>query len=613
MVTQQITLSRVAAQQYPTVIGNLAALIGETNAQVQATLSDPRYSLYKPVPVLSDAPLADVLYIREHPDEFPGVDAVETTERSYPQGELPGPAQMGYPASQTLGYVGSISSDELTTLAAKGYQAGDDIGQSGLEAQYESDLRGAPGTQQLEVDAKGQVVGTLKTMPAVSGNNLVTNLDLGLQQVADNALATQIINLRHSFDPKCGSSGCTPAATGGAVIVMDPQTGAVLAMSSYPTYNPSIWVNGISDADYAALTDPANNDPQINRAINGLYTPGSTFKLNTATAALDTGLITAGTYIDDVGTFKIPDCTGGTCSLHNDDSDGALGELNVTGALTESSDYFFYQLGDWFYNDRGNPAFGITPIQDQAAQYSLGEQTGIDLPDESEGRVDSPAERAKLHAEAPAAFPNTTWYTGDNLEMAFGQGTTVITPIEQAVAYSTFANGGTRYAPQLGSAVVTPTGRVVTRITPQVTGHVNLPPSTFQPMLAGFEGVVQNPSGTAYGAFTGSKFPVSELAGKTGTATTEAKKEPTAWFVGWGPTADPTYLVVCVIDQAGYGAAASAPVVRQIFDYLAANPVGPVQVPPPAATMDATGPAPLPVAAPAVAPGATTTTTTQSG
>jgi penicillin-binding protein 2 len=610
IVTEQITLSRLTAQQDPAVVGRLAALIGETTAQVDATIADKRFSLYKPIPVLSAAPLADILYIKEHQDEFPGVSSVATTERNYPQLDIPGPAAVGYPAAQVLGYVGTINSTELASRTSQGYQAGDAFGQSGLEYQYESELRGIPGQQQLEVNPVGQVVGTLKTTPSTPGDNLVTNIDTGLQQVADNALATQILSLRKTIDPQCNNnSGCYPAATGGAVIVMSPQTGAVYAMSSYPTYNPSVWVGGISDAEYAALSDPANNQPLINRAIDGLYTPGSTFKLNTATAALDLGLITPSTPYDDKGIFMVPGCqyNSTSCTLHNAPGDGALGDINVSTALTVSDDDFFYNLGAEFYDARSNPAFGVTPIQDQAAQYSLGELTGIDLPGESnQARVDSQAERQKLHAESPTGFPNTTWFTGDNVEMAFGQGATVITPIEQAVAYSTFANGGTRYAPQVAAAIVSPTGKVVKRFTPQVTGHVNLPPATYQALLSGFSGVVNNPKGTAYGAMQGLNFP-GGLAGKTGTADSEIGKEPTAWFIGFGPTADPQYVVVCVIDQAGYGATAAAPVVRSIFGYLAAHPVTAPGIPPAQTNIQSTIPVPVPT------PSTTTTTTAQSG
>ena len=301
-VVEQITLSRAAALDHPQVIGHLAALIGQTTQQVQATIADPRYSPYRPVPVLTGGTspaaqnqiLSDILYISEHQVDFPGVSSVQTTERTYPQGELPGPAQGEYPASQTLGYVSTINAAELKADAAKGYQAGDAYGQSGLEYQYETQLRGTPGTQDLEVTPQGQVAGTVKTTPATAGDNVVTNLDTNLQQVADNALATQILNLRRTYDKQCNNNtGCYPAATGGAVIVMSPQTGAVYAMSSYPSYNLSEWVGGITTAQNAAVCSGLSNEPpSLNRAIEGQYIPGSTFKLNTATAALNAGLIT---------------------------------------------------------------------------------------------------------------------------------------------------------------------------------------------------------------------------------------------------------------------------------------------------------------------------------
>lgn len=600
----QITLSQATAKAHPEVIGRLAALIGQTSAQITATLNDPRFSPYKPVPVMDNAPTSDILYIEEHQDEFPGVSYVQTTERSYPQQELPGPAQSGYPAAQTLGYVSTINSAELQSRQAQGYQPGDAFGQSGLEYQYEPELRGTPGRQQLEVDPLGRVVGTLKTTPSTPGNNLVTNLDTNLQQVADNALASQIATLRNSFDPACNNkAGCYPAATEGAVVVMNPQTGAVYAMSSYPSYNLAEWVGGLSPAQNAQLFGPASMEPTLNRAIQGTYTPGSTFKLNTATAALNTGLITPNFSYYDSGTFKTPDCqyNSTTCVFH-DNAGEPPGTYNVSSALTVSSDGFFYNLGYLFYARAGQ--YGPTPIQDTAGQYSLGQLSGIDLPGEVQGRVDSQPERVKLHAGNPKAFPNTSWYTGENIEMAFGQGGTYITPIEQAVAYATFANGGTRYAPQVAAAVVTPSGHLVKRFSPQVTGHVPMSPGNRQAMLTGFTGVVNNADGTAAGVPGLASFP-GGVAGKTGTADTVLGKEPTGWFVGFGPIANPQYVVVCVIDQAGYGATAAAPVVGQIFNYLAAHPVTAPGIPPAPEVVQNSQPVPLPNLAPA-----TTTTAT---
>ena len=272
-----------------------------------------------------------------------------------------------------------------------------------------------------------------------------------------------------------------------------------------------------------------------------------------------------------------------------------------------SSDAFFYHLGDQFWQERGT--FGDTPIQNQATAYGEGTITGVDLPGEAQGRVDGYLLRAKLHAEAPKAFPYAaSWFTGDNVEMAFGQGETVLTPIEQAVAYSTFANGGTRYAPQVASAIVDPlTGKVVKKLAPQVTGHVAISPANYSAILQGLEGVISNPNGTAYGDFQG--FPSSwNLAGKTGTASNQAGLSPNSWFVAFGPNPNPTYLVLAVIDQGGYGAQAAAPLVRNIFNYIAANPLSAqAKTPTPANPPSQTAPTPNP---PLGTPTTTTTTTT---
>jgi penicillin-binding protein 2 len=216
-------------------------------------------------------------------------------------------------------------------------------------------------------------------------------------------------------------------------------------------------------------------------------------------------------------------------------------------------------------------------VEDVAAEYGYGQPTGIDLPEQSLARVDSPKERIKLHAENPVAFPYDNWTTGDNLEMAFGQGETIITPLEQAVAYATFANGGTRYAPEVAAGVVSPTGKVVKRFAPRVTGHVSLPPEVDQPILSGLEGAISDSDGTAYLAFQGFPLSTFQLAGKTGTASVNGE-EPTSWFVAFGPEPDPRYVVAVVIDQGGYGADAAAPVVRKVFDYLVGHPVGPVKI-----------------------------------
>jgi penicillin-binding protein 2 len=341
----------------------------------------------------------------------------------------------------------------------------------------------------------------------------------------------------------------------------------------------------MTTAHYQQITaDGSLND----WAIQGLYTPGSTFKLATATAALQDGLITPGTTYDDTGTFTINGCKAGApgCATYHDNEGEVGGVVNVSQALTVSSDDFFYNLGVNFWDAyKNNGQYGETPIQDAAKALGYGDVTGIDLPYETpDARVDSPQVVAKEHTQDPADYPNGTWYTGNNLELAFGQGGTVITPIEQAVAYATFANGGTRFAPEIGAGLVDPSsGRVVQRISPKVTGHASYSPADYQAMLNGFEGVVDSPSGTAYQDFQG--FPLSSfpLAGKTGTATVQ-EKQPNSWFVGWGPLPDPQYLIAVVIQGGGYGSEAAAPVVRDGFDYIVAHPEAQAQLAVPVST-----------------------------
>jgi penicillin-binding protein 2 len=597
---EEILLSRAEAAQNPGIVGMVAALVGQTPKQVQASINNNQYSPYEPVPVAVGVSTATVQFLQTHQSEYPGVSVETVAQRTYPQG--------GTTATHILGYVGDITSSYLAAHPDDGYTQGSQIGVSGIEAQYESYLRGVAGRQALSVDASGTVVGTLSTTAPQIGDTVVLNVDTGLQQDVENALQQQILTDRHTLD---AVDGRIPPAPNGAVIVMNPQNGQVLALASYPTYDLNEWVGGISSASFAALqASGAEND----NAIDGLNTPGSTFKLVTATAALQDGLWPVGQYYDDTGTFKIAGCpapgvnndTG--CVLHDDPGDSG-GSYDLSGALTVSSDSFFYNLGQMFWTDRGT--YGDTPIQNEATAYGEGTVTGIDLPGEAQGRVDGYLVRAKLHAEAPKAFPYAaSWFTGDNIEMAFGQGETVLTPIEQAVAYSTFANGGTRYAPQVGAEIVDPmTGKVVKKNTPQVTGHVSISPTNYSALLQGFEGVISSPHGTAYGDFQG--FPASwNLAGKTGTASNQQGLEPNSWFVAWGPNPDPQYLVLAVIDQGGYGAQAAAPLVRNIFDYIAGNPVNPKVATPTPADATAGTPTTTTTSPPA---GSATTTSTSAG
>jgi len=569
-VENEVVLSRSAAASNPSIVGKVAALCGITPAQVKADLTDLEYSQYQPVPVLQNAPPSVVQYLGAHQAQFPGVTVVQVTVRDYPQG--------GTTATQVLGYVGPITATDLKKYASQGYTQTSQIGKTGIEAEEERYLRGKPGREELEVTPTGTAVGVVRRTKPVQGDTVVLNLTAGLQKYVQQAL-TQTM----AADRTHVTFGRHPAAPNGAAVVLDAENGHVLAMTSNPSYSLTTWVGGISTAHYDALragcTIATGGCPLNDYAIQGLYTPGSTFKLATATAALQDGLIGTSTTVDDTGIFTVrthgyPTCVG-KCSFHDATAFDA-GIVTVRRAITESDDYFFYTLGIRFWRTRAR--YGNTAIQKVAHEYGFGDTTGIDLPGEISGRVDSQPVREKLHKLTPTGFPNTAWYPATNLEMAFGQGGTVVTPIEEAQAYATFADHGVRHQPQVVGAIVTPTGRIVRRIEPKVTGHVTISTANYQAMLQGFIGVTHTPGGTAYRIFQQDSHVPSNyvIAGKTGTATTATStttRAPNAWFVGFGPIGAPTqYVVAVAVAQGGYGDLAAAPAVANIFNYLYANP-----------------------------------------
>jgi len=550
----------------------LAVLLGVSTKYITSQFSDPQLGPYAPVPIAptpgSTVPVATILELLGHPKEYPGVTPTLAYQRSYPQGDL---------AAQVVGYIGPLQQSELKYYLAHGYQVTDSVGQSGLEAEYELALRGKPGTETLEVDPNGNIVKQLATTQPVQGDTVELNLDLPLEQAVSSALANQIAALRSGSV----SGGAEPAPSGAAVVI-DVRTGAVLAIASYPTYNANDWVGGISSAEYSTLVNETGH-PLNDYAVASPQPPGSTFKLASATAALNDNLITPGYYYDDTGSFVEP---GGQV-LRNAGGE-VLGEVNVTSALSKSSDIFFYHVGEMFWDawqaDPKHYPYGQTPIQNTAATYGFGEPTGLDLPsvDVNPGQVDSPTLYRILHAEVPSVY-TATYNLGDAIQMAFGQGLTQVTPLQLADAYATFANGGTRYAPELAAALVGPDGKVVKRIQPKVMSHVHYASSAdYQAILTGLEGAVQTSTGTAYAPFAGFNFNTWDVAGKTGTATTTSNQSvPTSWFVAFGGprSTGPEYAVAVQIDQGGYGANASAPIARKVFDYLYAHGVPSLRLP----------------------------------
>jgi len=555
LADNRVVLALVADREQiakkPEVLDRLSWLLGTPVPVLQERIADERYSLFKPVPVALDVPKDKLIYLREHQGDFPGVEGVQLTERWYPNGSI---------AAHVLGSVGEINDEELGPRKGLGYKAGDSIGKSGVELAYETELRGDPEIAKLEVDSLGRVQRSLGNQPAVQGDDIRLSIDLDIQRLAEESLAQGIDLARRSTDFLTGKRFL---ASGGSVVVTDPRDGSVLAMASNPTYDPNEFTNGISVRRFQELNDPAGHFPLNNRAIQGLYAPASTFKLATSVAAMRHGLISARDTYNDVGSYTV---VGERSQTFSNARGARNGLVDVAKALTVSSDVFYYWLGERFWDSRGR--LGPSAVQDVARSLGMGEYTNVDLPFESNGRIDEPASRERLHRENPTAFPYPEWYTGYNLNVAVGQGDTQITPLQLANAYATFVNGGTVFAPRLGDAVLDRKGQVLREIEAKVVRRTELPASILQPLMAGFRGVVSDPSGTAYNAFAG--FPLAQfpVAGKTGTAEVAGKFD-TSLFTAYAPADAPRYVISVVMEEAGLGASAAAPVARRVLEGIA--------------------------------------------
>ena len=548
-----LTLSRVEAQDHPDVLPRVAALLGIPESEVVDRIADPKFSPYRPVPLAINVPEDKIVYIRERQEDFPGVDNSQITTRVYPHGPL---------AAHILGYVSEIG-DELDGLRDEGYRLGDNIGKAGVELSLEKYLRGEAGVTKLEVDSQGRRLRTLGQVAPVQGDDVQLTIDLDVQKLAEESLVQGLEAARRHWD---GDQKKHFLATAGATVVLDPNDGAVLAMASFPTYDPGAFINGISDPDWAALNDPANHYPLNNRAVQGQYAPGSTFKIVTAMAALREGMITPNHTITDVGRVKIGDRFFRNAGSH------PWGRVDLPRALSVSSDVYFYELGYRFWTEREKFGHGI---QEAARDLGFGSKTGINLGSEQAGRVPTPKSRAELHEKYPKAWPNGEWYGGDNVNLSIGQGETVATPLQMATAYSAVANGGTIYQPRMAAQTVRPDGKLSQDLKPRVLRQLSIRPEVHGPLMAGLRGAVADPQGTAHPAFAG--FRAMPVAGKTGTAQVFGKQD-TALFVGVAPVPDPKYVVSVVLEEGGFGGETAAPIARRILAGLAGEPPEPIRI-----------------------------------
>jgi penicillin-binding protein 2 len=561
IAVRKAELSRLPKATQVAVKARLAALLDLTPEELDKRIDDVRYSQYKPVPVADAVDEGTFIHVKEHQRDFPSVEATVISRRSYPNGTT---------AAHLLGYVGEINDRELTANRGRNYKLGDTIGKSGVELVQEDDLRGTPGVQKLQVNSAGDVLGDpLAVQQPVPGHDVQLTIDLNVQRLAEDSLQQGLEAARQAVDNEEKKHFTAPA---GSVVVLDPRDGSVLAMASYPTYNPGDFVNGIKPELFGALTDPASHYPLNNRAITGQYAPGSTFKLVTATAAAERGMVQAKTSITDSGVFKVPDCKGEKCTFRNAGGE-AHGRVDLRRAITVSSDVYFYQLGATFWRERGRYGTGL---QDTARAYGLGAKTGVPLPGDKAGLVPDPDLKKRRHDEKPRVFPEGRWFTGDSINMAIGQGDVLVTPLQLANAYATFANGGTRFEPRITARVLDADGKPLREEQPKPSGRVDLPPAVRDPILQGLRGVVDREEGTAYYSFAGFPrgFPV---AGKTGTAQVHGKQD-TAVFAAFAPADNPQYAVSVVLEEAGFGGSAAAPVARRILEGIAGAPPGPIHL-----------------------------------
>jgi penicillin-binding protein 2 len=532
-------------------------------------------------------------YLAERGNLFRGVEVQQISITGYPDEEL---------AAQTLGTVGRITAAQTQLKSFKGVDPNAIIGQTGLEYQYDNYLRGAYGHQQVKINAAGQPTGHGKTVEPTAGENLQVSLDAQLQRVGQASLQ-QASEEHGNF--------------GGAFVAMNPETGAVYGLGSYPYFKPQEFADGISAAQYKALNNPAANQPLFNRAISAIAPTGSTFKPITATAALQSGAWPLDKIYDDTGTFTIGT---GASAQHRQNSGGAsYGDVNLTRAIQVSDDDFFYNLGALTNADPSTHPDGGA-LQDWARKYGIGRNPGIDLPDAKAGTLPTPnwrAGRDKLEHECETATGEYTyvnaaghisahlhpgfhrnhskpaacgiadgrpWSIGDNISLAVGQGDVQVTPLQLAVAYSAIANGGAIVRPHLGESIQSADGTVLQKIDPPPERHIGVNPTYLQAIQEGLHEAAQSPGGTSDDVMGDFGMPVY---GKTGTAQYIPTTGPLAgvesdyaWYAAFVPataTSKPIVVVVWV-ENGNFGDIGAAPVARQILSQWFYGKPGPFKV-----------------------------------
>ena len=530
-------------------------------------------SRFQPIPITKDADPNLALQIVERSDRFPGIGAEPIAIRSYP-------SIVGANAAHLLGYIGPLTDGDLAGDNGRSYFRSESIGKAGLEIQYDEFLRGTPGIKTVIVDRKEAVTSTGKVTNPIGGNHLVTSIDVRLQAASEKALADAVARSR--------ANGFR--ADGGAAVVMDIVTGRVLALASYPTYDPNAYELGLTVKQARDLYSDEAGVPALSRALQGLFAPASTFKAVSLVAAANAGYDLNATY-DCPGEYQV-----GTRAFQNFESK-AQGRLSMKKAIAVSCDTIWYKIAfaEWLKDGGLKPKANPNDYFFKAAEgFQVGQKTGIDLPSESSGRLANREWRNSWYDQNKDFYCNykeraskaqqTAFLielarencldgdkirAGDAVNFSIGQGDTVITPLKLAQMYAAIGNGGTIWKPTIGKAIVSTDGEVIQTIEPEKLGTLPATKATIKFLKESLREVVT--AGTGAGAFAG--FPIA-ISGKTGTAQVFGRnangtlKSDTSWFASYGPTDKPRFAVVMMVSQGGFGASSSGVGVRKIYETL---------------------------------------------
>ncbi|MFG2552806.1 penicillin-binding protein 2 [Streptomyces sp. NPDC048581] len=562
------------------VLTKLAGVLGMTPKEVRekvrlcdAQTPQPCWngSPYQPIPITDEATAKQALQIRERAEDFPGITAEPQAVRRYAS---PGEAN----TAQVLGYLSPVTDGEIQQAqdSDSPYLRSDQVGRSGLEREYDKELRGKAGVTRYEVDNLGRVIGQAKADAAQAGSNLVTSIDARVQRVAEYELNDAMKEARKGWDRNTNERY---KADSGAVVVMEAKTGRIVAMASNPTYDPNAWVGGISAKDYTRLTGKESNYPLLNRAIQGQSAPGSIFKVVPTAAAVNAGYSFDGPY-QCSSSYSI----GGQV-FKNFESKG-YGPISLGRALEVSCDTVFYGLShqEWKRDGGTKPKKNAKDwFYKTAHQFGLGAETGIDLPNEVTGRIPDRQWKQNYwkankdawckYGKKDGSYAEKIAYenclegnrlrAGDSVNYSIGQGDTLVTPIQMATIYGAISNGGTLYDPTVGKAIVGADGKTVQEIKPKSHGKLPISKKTLAEMDDALAGVATR--GTAAWRFADVGWPQDKIPmhAKTGTAEVYGK-QTTSWFATY--TKD--YTVVMTISQGGTGSGASGPAVRNIYDAL---------------------------------------------